>query len=60
LFYVTTPGAPVQTFFPSEMRTTPTITGGGAGFGAANTSSKKLICGQTAAADQTLTFNAEL
>ena len=42
------------------MRTTPTITGGGAGFGAANTSSKKLICGQTAAADQTLTFNAEL
>ena len=60
LFYVTAPGAPVQTFFPSEMRTTPTIAGGGAGFGAANTSPKKLICGQTSAADQNLTFSAEL
>ena len=59
-FYVTTSTAPIQTFFPSEMRTTPTITGGGAGFGAGSTSSKKVICSQTTPADQTLTFSAEL
>lgn len=59
-FYVTTAGAPIQTFFPVEMRATPTIAGGGAGFVSGTTSAKSLICSQTSPADQTLTFSSEL
>jgi hypothetical protein len=59
-FYVTTAGAPIQTFFPVEMRVTPSITGGGAGFAAGTTSAKSLICSQTVPADQTLSFSSEL
>jgi len=61
-FYVTSAGAPVQTFYPVEMRASPTITGGAAGFASTGgtLAPKRLICSQTSAADQTLTFSAEL
>jgi hypothetical protein len=61
LFYVTVATAPVQTFFPVEMRTAPTIAGGGTGFTInGTTGSKRVTCSQTTPADQTLTFSAEL
>ena len=61
-FYVTINTAPVQTFYPVEMRASPTISGGGTGFSntTTGTPTKRLICSQTTPADQTLTFSAEL
>jgi hypothetical protein len=46
--------------FPINMRDTPTITGGGAGFTSTGTTAEDLVCYQTAAAQQTLVLNAEL
>jgi hypothetical protein len=46
--------------FPINMRSTPTISGGAAGFTSTGTTAEDLVCYQTAAAQQTLVLNAEL
>jgi len=47
-------------FYKTSMRATATIAGGGAGFAVINSTTEGFDCGQTAAANQTLTFSAEL
>jgi hypothetical protein len=47
-------------FYKTSMRATATIAGGGAGFAAINSTTEGFDCTQTAAANQTLTFSAEL
>jgi hypothetical protein len=48
------------TVYSSEMRATPTIAGGGAGFTLVTSTSKQVVYYQTATANQSLTFSAEL
>lgn len=52
--------AAAPTCMPIDMRATPTITGGGAGFVSTNTTADTLICSQTTTAVQTLTLAADL
>ena len=52
--------APSNIVFPVTMRGVPTVTGGGAGFTQANLSPSAVTISQTAAANQTLTFSADL
>jgi hypothetical protein len=61
-FYLTQNTNPVQTFFPVEMRTAPTVSGGGVGFNVNSGpgASRRVICSQTTPADHTLIFSAEL
>ena len=47
-------------FYKTSMRTAATITGGGAGFTAVNSTIEGFDCVQTSAANQTLTLSAEL
>jgi hypothetical protein len=47
-------------FYKTSMRTAATITGGGAGFFVVNSTIEGFDCVQTTAANQTLTFTAEL
>ncbi|NBT50130.1 MAG: hypothetical protein EBV86_00340 [Marivivens sp.] len=47
-------------FYKTSMRATATIAGGGAGFAAINSTTEGFDCAQTSAANQTLTFSAEL
>ena len=47
-------------FYKTSMRAVPTISGGGAGFTTTNSTTDGFDCGQTAAANQTLTFSAEI
>jgi hypothetical protein len=50
-----------QTCFPIDMRSTPTVSGGGAGFSyVTNTTADTLVCYQTTAAAQTLLLESEL
>lgn len=49
-----------KTTFPINMRTTPTIGGGGAGFTSTGTTADALHCYQTTGAAQTLTLSARL
>jgi hypothetical protein len=49
-----------KTTFPINMRTTPTIGGGGAGFTSTGTTADALHCYQTTGAVQTLTLSARL
>ena len=48
------------TCFPIDMRATPTLSGGGAGFNSGGTTADTLMCYQTTAGSQALTLNAEL
>lgn len=57
-YYV--PATTAQNLGSIEMRATPTITGGGAGFTSTGTTSDQLIAFQTAGAVATLTLTAEL
>jgi hypothetical protein len=52
--------APSNIVFPVTMRGIPLVTGGGAGFTLANLSPSAVTISQTAAANQTLTFSADL
>jgi hypothetical protein len=54
------PAVTAQNLGTIDMRTVPTITGGGAGFTSTGTTADQLIAFQTGAAVQTLTLNAEL
>jgi len=59
-YYVFGAGGASIVSFKSSMRTTPTVGGGGAGFGTTATSQDSVAVYQTAGASQALTFTAEL
>lgn len=54
------PATTAQNLGPIDMRATPTITGGGAGFNSTGTNASQLIAFQTTGALQTLNLDAEI
>lgn len=53
-------GSAARTCMPIDMRATPTITGGGAGFDSTGSTADTLICHQTTPGARSLVLNAEL
>ena len=60
LMFIQNGVAATTTVYPVAMRNTPTITGGGAGFGASNPSATLVTLFQTTAAYQTIVLDARL